>query len=232
MYKDTNTFFDEIVSGNVANIDVKNHIKLITDNHNLEYLKILDYDLSFYIFMLREELDGNITKEDWDKKFEYYKSKGESMPKERYENPMRELKKEKGEPFEDEPEFNEYYDKEKIFYPFDLFTIRQVELYIKNLIKDHTNKQHIKSIKPVRPNKSLLFEGSTLNLSERFKIANKVLKIDSQIRKLNIKDLEKYQLLAYILGCDKDNARNLMNGSYNSKDRDLSSYFNDLGIKE
>ncbi|WP_447635839.1 hypothetical protein [Flavobacterium microcysteis] len=229
MYKDTNTFFDEIVSGNLASIDIKNHIKLITDNHKLEHLKTLGHDLSFYIFMLRGELDGNITKEDWDKKFEYYNSKGETMPKERYENSMRKLKKQRGLPYEDEPEFNEYYDKEKIFYPYDLFTIKQVEFYIKKLIKDDENPQ---SVKPIKPNKSLLFEGSSLNLSERFKIANKVLNIDKTIRMLNIKELEKYQLLAYILGCDKDNARNLMNGSYNSKDRDLSNYFNDLGLKE
>jgi hypothetical protein len=86
--------------------------------------------------------------------------------------------------------------------------------------------------KPNKPNKTLLFEGKDLNLSERYKIANKVLNIDKEIRKLNMKDLEKYQLLAYILGCNKDNARNLMNGTYNSKDRDLTKYFNDLGLKE
>lgn len=86
--------------------------------------------------------------------------------------------------------------------------------------------------KPTKPNKSLLFEGKDLNLSERYKIANKVLDIDKKIRTLNIGELEKYQLLAYILGCNKDNARNIMNGSYNSKDRDLSNYFNDLGLNE
>ena len=75
-----------------------------------------------------------------------------------------------------------------------------------------------------------MFEGSQLNLSERFKIANEVLGIDAKIRTLKIPDLEKYQLLAYILGCDKDNARNLMNGTYKSKDRDLLTYFNDLGL--
>lgn len=83
-----------------------------------------------------------------------------------------------------------------------------------------------------KTNKSLLFNGKELNLSERFKIANKVLDIDNKLRTLNIKDLEKYQLLAYILGCDKDNARNLMNGSYKSKDRELTSYFNYLNLNE
>ena len=77
-----------------------------------------------------------------------------------------------------------------------------------------------------------MFEGKDLNLSERFKIANKVLDIDKKIRTLNIRDLEKYQLLAYILGIDKDNARNLMNGTYKSKDRDLTDYFNDLDLNK
>lgn len=86
--------------------------------------------------------------------------------------------------------------------------------------------------KPMKQNKSLLFDGKELNLSERFKIANKVLDIDNKLRTLNIRDLEKYQLLAYILGCDKDNARNLMNGSYKSKDRDLTAYFDELKLKK
>lgn len=87
-------------------------------------------------------------------------------------------------------------------------------------------------ISKTKTNKSLLFEGKDLNLSERFKIANKVLDIDKKIRTLNIRDLEKYQLLAYILGIDKDNARNLMNGTYKSKDRDLIDYFNDLDLNK
>lgn len=90
----------------------------------------------------------------------------------------------------------------------------------------------IQTATKTKTNKSLLFEGKDLNLSERFKIANKVLDIDKKIRTLKIKDLERYQLLAYILGCDKDNARNLMNGSYNSKDRDLTNYFNDLDLNK
>lgn len=83
-----------------------------------------------------------------------------------------------------------------------------------------------------KQNKSLLLDGKGLNLSERFKIANEVLGIDKKIRTLNIPDLEKYRLLAYILGCDKDNARNIMNGTYDSKDRDLTSYFDDLGLNK
>ena len=100
-----------------------------------------------------------------------------------------------------------------------------------DVIKQNSRKSEVIQL-PKKTNKSLLFEGKELNLSERFRIANKVLDIDKKIRTLNIPELEKYQLLAYILGCDKDNARNLMNGQYKSKDRDLSNYFNDLDLKE
>lgn len=92
-------------------------------------------------------------------------------------------------------------------------------------------RQPAPDLKP-KQNKSLLLDGKGLNLSERFKIANMVLGIDTKIRTLNIPDLEKYKLLAYILGCDKDNARNIMNGSYDSKDRDLTPYFSDLGLNK
>lgn len=81
-------------------------------------------------------------------------------------------------------------------------------------------------------NKNLLLNGKDLNLSERFKIANKVLDIDKTLRKLNIKDLEKYKLLSYIMNCSEDNARHLMNGKYNSKDRDLTAFFNELNLNK
>lgn len=107
-----------------------------------------------------------------------------------------------------------------------------INQYIIVFDKINENNELKKENQTAKTNKSLLFNGSNLNLSERFKIANKVLDIDNKIRKLNIKDLEKYQLLAYILGCDKDIARHLMNGNYNSKDRDLKNYFNDLDLNK
>ena len=98
--------------------------------------------------------------------------------------------------------------------------------------KNEQPQQTEPEAKKSKTNKSLLFEGKELNLSERFKIANKVLDIDNKIRTLNIPDLEKYQLLAYILGCNKDNARNIMNGKYDTKDRDLTAYFDELNLKK
>ncbi len=121
-------------------------------------------------------------------------------------------------------------------------TINIEELNLLNDLKNKKSQQPEistsitgnKIINKSKQNKSLIFNGKNLNLSERFKIANKLLNINDKLRTLNIKDLEKYQLLAYILGCDKDNARNIMNGSYDSKDRDLEleNYFNDLDLNK
>ena len=77
-----------------------------------------------------------------------------------------------------------------------------------------------------------MFEGKDLNISDRYNILNKVLDFDKKVHPLNIGELEKYQLLSYILGIDKDNARKLMNGKYDSKDRDLTAYFNELGLNK
>lgn len=119
---------------------------------------------------------------------------------------------------------------------FDSVKREQLEHTYKRILSFLNDKREQLITQPLqlttktKTNKSLLFNGSQLNLSERFKIANEVLNIDNKIRTLNISELEKYQLLAYILGCDKDNARNLMNGTYKTKDRDLSNYFDSLDL--
>lgn len=116
-------------------------------------------------------------------------------------------------------------------YVYDAFKFREAcKMAIAELLEQKPAEETEK--KPTKQTKSLLLDGSQLNLSERYKIANEVLDIETKIRTLKIADLEKYQLLAYILGCDKDNARNIMNGTYNSKDRDLITYFNDLGLNK
>lgn len=70
-------------------------------------------------------------------------------------------------------------------------------------------------------NKSLLFEGKSMNLSERIKLANEILDFESIIRKLNLLESEKYQLMAYILGNDVNNVRNRVNGTRSDKVREL-----------
>ena len=83
-----------------------------------------------------------------------------------------------------------------------------------------------------KTNKSLMFKGQKLNIKDRYRILNTVLNFDKTVHPLNIGELEKYQLLAYILGIDKDNARKLMNGKHDAKDTDLTAYFNEIGLNK
>lgn len=104
------------------------------------------------------------------------------------------------------------------------FEIDLVKSKVHNEIRQQLTKQ--------KPNKSLMFAGTNLNIKDRYRILNKVLDFDKKVHPLNIGELEKYQLLAYILGIDKDNARKLMCGSHDAKDNDLTAYFNDLGLNK
>jgi hypothetical protein len=60
---------------------------------------------------------------------------------------------------------------------------------------------------------SLLIGGKKPNISERFYIANKVFNIEGVINQKNILQEDKSILLAQILGCSQQTARELLNGT-------------------
>ena len=66
-------------------------------------------------------------------------------------------------------------------------------------------------------NNPLLIEGKAPNILERYTIANKLLDIDTTISGLNITAEGKSILLAQIMGCSKQAARELLNGTYNGR---------------
>jgi hypothetical protein len=78
--------------------------------------------------------------------------------------------------------------------------------------------------------KTNLISGKQVNLYERFLIANEVLQIETKIRTLKISEAEKHNLLSLILGCNIDNAKKIMNGSYDAKVKEdlLQDYFKTL----
>ncbi len=61
--------------------------------------------------------------------------------------------------------------------------------------------------------KSLLVSGKKLNISERYKIANEVTGLYNSINKKNITATDKHVLLAHIMGCSQQVARELFNGT-------------------
>ena len=78
--------------------------------------------------------------------------------------------------------------------------------------------------------KNNLIDGKQINLYERFLIANEVLQIDNKISTLKISEAEKHNLLSLILGCNIDNAKKILNNTYDAKVKDnlLKSYYKTL----
>ena len=58
-----------------------------------------------------------------------------------------------------------------------------------------------------------LINGIKPNITERYKIANEVLDIYKNINSKNISATEKHKLLAHIMGCNQQTARELFNGT-------------------
>lgn len=65
----------------------------------------------------------------------------------------------------------------------------------------------------IKTSKSNLIFGKKLNISERYKIANEIFNLESIIQRKNISATEKHKLLALIMGCNQQTARELFNGT-------------------
>jgi hypothetical protein len=223
MPKNTTKFFEQIASKYLTKIDIENYIKKITNNHDLTKLQILKCDFQLFIDLYRGELEDEISSEMIEEKIKHYENLNIEIPIKYYDAVF---DKDTGEMlFESGKEI----DLEKIFFPFEMFSLNQVNFYIDNLIKEHENPT---VIEPIKSNKNLLFDGKPLNLLERYQIANKVLDIENKINTLNITKDKKNELLSYILDCNIDNAKKLLNGNYDAKPRNLKSYFKDLDLTE
>lgn len=68
-----------------------------------------------------------------------------------------------------------------------------------------------------KQSKTILINGRTPNLLERYLIADKTLNLEKSLRTLNVSEKERYKLLALVLGCNEDNARRVMSGTYPAK---------------
>lgn len=68
-----------------------------------------------------------------------------------------------------------------------------------------------------KQSKTILINGRTPNLLERYLIADKTLNLEKALYALNVSEKERYKLLALVLGCNEDNARRVMSGTYPAK---------------
>ena len=97
--------------------------------------------------------------------------------------------------------------------PFTTTQINQLQEK-KQLLQNILDKEN-EAVKETK--NPLLIEGKAPNILERYTIANELLDIDTTISKLNITSEGKSILLAQIMGCSKQAARELLNGTYNGR---------------
>ena len=128
-----NDFLDNVRTGNVSDIERENYIYKISKKHQPDKLETILKDIEFYLFVERSEIESEITQKDWDNLFSRYQKKGETVPLKRVINPLKNIINKKNN-LSTEPEFLEYYDLEKLFYPHEFFCIYQLKNYIKSLI--------------------------------------------------------------------------------------------------
>lgn len=80
-------------------------------------------------------------------------------------------------------------------------------------LKEARKNHHQLPIIEENQSKSPLLNGKKLNLSERYKIACEICNIYETINKKNISSTQKHLLLAFIMGCSQQVARELFNGT-------------------
>ena len=71
----------------------------------------------------------------------------------------------------------------------------------------------LQNTKPSPKKNNLLIDGKKPNISERYRIADETLNLFDTINKKNISATDKHILLAHILGCSQQTARELFNGT-------------------
>jgi hypothetical protein len=102
-------------------------------------------------------------------------------------------------------QMNDTYDDYHFKLNFVNLKIKQSEVNLSlEKIKSSYRKKNVKPI---------LINSKKPNISERYKIANDTLDIYNIINKKNISQTEKHVLLAHILGCSQQVARELFNGT-------------------
>lgn len=126
----------------------------------------------------------------------------------------------------DELVFNIGYDK------FMYSTNKKLKFLESKIIVDSPYQNGSKNESNTKETEHTLFNGKKLNIAERYTIANKIFGFEKTFKTLNISDDEKYKILSYVLNCNKDNARHVMNGTYKAKERDLTNYFASLNLNK
>ncbi len=129
---DYTRLFDEIRYEDLGKSDFIKLLQQETNNYDLELLEALLYDLEFYFFVEKNEMECNISDKDIEEKFKEYGEKKLKIPT--YDTPMN-----KG-----------LLDKEKLFFPYEFSTLYQFNNLIIKKINEIKSKQTSKQIEKIQ----------------------------------------------------------------------------------
>jgi len=130
----TYDFFDEVLSGELGDLDIYEHIQNITSFDSIKLEKLLK-DIEYCFFVDREETESEYSKKDVQKAIKEREEKGLKIPMKKI--PIVTIPKNEGE-----IQFNEYLDIEALFFPFKYFGVRKLIKEIKGYISKSNDLQN------------------------------------------------------------------------------------------
>ncbi|WP_172919883.1 hypothetical protein [Capnocytophaga canis] len=238
---------DYIRENDMGEVDMLKIIKKYTENYDIDLLKRLSYDIEFYLFQEKEEYETNFTPEDVFNAIEEREKRGVKVPyiyPTPYEKLTEKGKAHRDKMKAKGYNFDPIVDKEALLFPYEFYNVYMFKKLVVEKIKElrpelkNSNYQAFSVMLPEKyrqklepalvvseepqpenpkQSKTILINGRTPNLLERYLIADKTLNLEKSLYALNVQEKERYKLLALVLGCNEDNARRVMSGTYPAK---------------
>lgn len=134
------SLFDRIRKGDLTEYDEIILLKDYTQNYDIELLKSLASDISFYIYLYKEEKESTYETEDIENAIEERKKKGLDIPyiKMREPKELTDSQKKKIENFG--IKFDSLIDVEALLFPYEFYNVRRFQLKIDTKIDEVQNK--------------------------------------------------------------------------------------------
>ncbi|HAI43172.1 MAG TPA: hypothetical protein DCM40_36270, partial [Maribacter sp.] len=105
-------------------------------------------------------------------------------------------------------------DRRQKHFTTETYNLRVAEALLESVIMEEKEKVPKSNKSKVS---SILINGKAPNIEERYYIAKKIFNVDELINPLNVLQSEKNKLLALLLGCNLQTARELLNGTYSKR---------------
>ena len=131
---DVTEFFEKIENIEITQLQIHNTVEKITNNFEVEKLKILFADFEFYMFQSTSAKESEYTFEDELNEIAEWEKRGKEIP---YKTHYKPVKNAEGK-WEKQAQDEKYIDKEKLLYPYHFFTCYQFKGFLIEEINKRT----------------------------------------------------------------------------------------------